>query len=387
MPKVAFIGAGSTVFAKNLIGDILSYPELAGSTLSLYDIDAHRLHTSEVVARKLAQALDASPTIEATLDRCAALDGADYAIAMFQIGGYKPSTVIDFEIPKRHGLRATIADTLGVGGIMRALRTIPVFLDICRDMEQLCPDAHFLQYVNPMAANCWAINRASSIRTVGLCHSVQGTAEQLARDIHIPVEEINYLCAGINHVAFYLRFEREGRDRYQLIRQVKAGGIGPGRPGQPQAGRHQPVQGGLRGQVGLAEGHRHEQEAGALGPPWHGPVGLPVVEDGSGDAVAQQVIVEACRTARETRRCQQDEGGGGQHRHHDPHHAQAQGGEACAQAEQAHPAGTVKSRGSHGIAGWAANPSRSSTRTASQRRLQVTASGRPASAAGRARQL
>ena len=220
MPKVAFIGAGSTVFAKNLIGDILSYPELAGSTLSLYDIDAHRLHTSEVVARKLAQALDASPTIEATLDRCAALDGADYAIAMFQIGGYKPSTVIDFEIPKRHGLRATIADTLGVGGIMRALRTIPVFLDICRDMEAVCPDALLLNYVNPMAMLCWALNRATSIHTVGLCHSVQGTAEQLARNIGVPIEEINYVCAGINHMAFYLRFERDGQDLYPLIQRV-----------------------------------------------------------------------------------------------------------------------------------------------------------------------
>jgi alpha-galactosidase len=220
MPKVAFIGAGSTVFAKNLIGDILSYPELAGSTLSLYDIDAHRLHTSEVVARKLAQALDASPTIEATLDRCAALDGADYVIAMFQIGGYKPSTVIDFEIPKRHGLRATIADTLGVGGIMRALRTIPVFLDICRDMEAVCPDALLLNYVNPMAMLCWALNRTTSIHTVGLCHSVQGTAEQLARNIGVPIEEINYVCAGINHMAFYLRFERDGQDLYPLIQRV-----------------------------------------------------------------------------------------------------------------------------------------------------------------------
>jgi alpha-galactosidase len=143
---------------------------------------------------------------------------------MIQVAGYKPGTVIDFEIPRRYGLRQTIADTLGIGGIMRGLRTIPVLLDICRDMEQLCPDAHFLQYVNPMAANCWAINRASSIRTVGLCHSVQGTAEQLARDINIPVEEINYLCAGINHMAFYLTFERDGQDLYPLIRQVKAEG-------------------------------------------------------------------------------------------------------------------------------------------------------------------
>lgn len=227
MPKIAFIGAGSTVFAKNLLGDIFSFPELSQSVISLHDIDADRLRTSEIVAGRVAEAVGARPVIEATTDRRRALEDADYVICMIQVAGYKPGTVIDFEIPKRYGLRQTIADTLGIGGIMRGLRTIPVLLDICRDMEQLCPDAHFLQYVNPMAANCWAINRASSIRTVGLCHSVQGTAEQLARDIHIPVEEINYLCAGINHVAFYLRFERDGQDLYPLIRQVKAEGRVP----------------------------------------------------------------------------------------------------------------------------------------------------------------
>ena len=227
MVKIAFLGAGSTVFAKNLMGDILSYPELAEVTFSLHDIDAQRLHTSEIVAHKLAQALGAHPTIEATTDRRAALDGADYAIAMFQIGGYKPSTVIDFEIPKRYGLRATIADTLGVGGIMRALRTIPVLLEMCRDMEAVCPDVLLLNYVNPMAMLCWALNRATPIRNVGLCHSVQGTAMQLARDIGVPYEEINYLCAGINHMAFYLRFEHEGQDLYPLIHQVIADGRVP----------------------------------------------------------------------------------------------------------------------------------------------------------------
>jgi len=220
MPKITFIGAGSTVFAKNLIGDILSYPELAESTITLYDIDAERLRTSEIVARKLAQALDAHPTIEATTDRCAALEDADYAIAMFQVGGYRPATVIDFEIPKRYGLEATIADTLGVGGIMRALRTIPVFLDMCRDMQAVCPDVLLLNYVNPMAMLCWALSRATPIKTVGLCHSVQGTAEQLANDIGVPIEEIDYLCAGINHMAFYLRFERNGEDLYPRIQQV-----------------------------------------------------------------------------------------------------------------------------------------------------------------------
>jgi alpha-galactosidase len=220
MPKITFIGAGSTVFAKNLMGDILSFPELAGATISLFDIDAERLRTSEVVANRLARSLSVQPTIEATTDRRRALDGADYAICMIQVGGYKPATVVDFEIPKKYGLRQTIADTLGVGGIMRGLRTVPVLLDMCRDMEQLCPDVTFLQYVNPMAINCWAISRASSIKTVGLCHSVQGTAGELARDIGVPLEEIDYVCAGINHMAFYLRFERDGQSLYPEIRKV-----------------------------------------------------------------------------------------------------------------------------------------------------------------------
>ena len=220
MPKIAFIGAGSTVFAKNLLGDILSFPELAGSTIALMDIDVERLRTSEIVARKVAEAVGATPKIVATEDRRAALDGADYAINMIQVAGYKPGTEIDFEIPKKYGLRQTIADTLGIGGIMRGLRTIPVLLDICRDMEAVCPDALFLQYVNPMAMNCWAIGRASRIRTVGLCHSVQGTAAQLARDIGVPYDEIDYLSAGINHMAFYLKFSRDGEDLYSRIRQV-----------------------------------------------------------------------------------------------------------------------------------------------------------------------
>jgi alpha-galactosidase len=220
MTKIAFIGAGSTVFAKNLLGDILSFPELADATISLMDIDPVRLQTSEVVAHKVAEFFEAKPTIEATLDRRRALDGADYAISMFQVGGYKPGTVIDFEIPKKYGIRQTIADTLGIGGIMRGLRTIPIFLDICRDMEELCPDVMFLQYVNPMAMNTWAISRASKIRTVGLCHSVQGTAEALAEDIGVPYKEINYICAGINHMAFYLRFEHNGEDLYPRLRKV-----------------------------------------------------------------------------------------------------------------------------------------------------------------------
>lgn len=220
MTKISFLGAGSTVFAKNLIGDILSYPELQDATISLFDIDPNRLRTSEIVAHKIADFFGITPHIEATLDRRQSLAGADFAISMFQVGGYKPATVVDFEIPQKYGLRQTIADTLGIGGILRGLRTIPVFLDITREMETLCPDVTFLQYVNPMAMNCWAIGRASSIQTVGLCHSVQGTAEQLATDIGVPFDEINYLCAGINHMAFYLKFERNGENLYPQIRRV-----------------------------------------------------------------------------------------------------------------------------------------------------------------------
>ena len=220
MPKVTFIGAGSTVFAKNLLGDIMSYPELADSQIHLMDIDSERLKTSEIMVNKLAKSLNANPTISATTNRREALAGADYVISAIQVGGYRPSTVIDFEIPKKYGLRQTIADTLGIGGIMRALRTIPVFLDMARDMEDVCPDVTWLQYVNPMCMNQWALSRATSIKTVGLCHSVQGTAEQLAHDINIPIEEINYVAAGINHMAFYLKFERNGEDLYPQIRKV-----------------------------------------------------------------------------------------------------------------------------------------------------------------------
>jgi len=220
MPKICFLGAGSTVFAVNLLGDILNYPELKDATISLHDIDPERLEMTRMVGERIAAGLGAHPRLETHLDRRAALDGADYAIGMFQIAGYDPGTIIDFEIPKRFGLRQTIADTLGIGGIMRGLRTIPVYLEMCRDMEQVCPNAWLLNYVNPMAINTWAINRATSVKTVGLCHSVQGTAEQLADLINVPLDEINYICAGINHLAFYLKFEQKGTDLYPLIWKV-----------------------------------------------------------------------------------------------------------------------------------------------------------------------
>ncbi|CAM5525886.1 Alpha-galactosidase [Mycolicibacterium aubagnense] len=212
-PKITFIGAGSTVFMKNIIGDVLYRPALKDAVIALMDINPERLQESEVVAGKLVQALGANATIETHSNQRKALEGADFVVVAFQIGGYEPCTVTDFEVPRQFGLRQTIADTLGVGGIMRGLRTVPHLWAICEDMLQVCPDAILLQYVNPMAINTWAIaEKYPSIRQVGLCHSVQGTASELARDLDIPVSEIRYRAAGINHMAFFLTFEHRQAD-------------------------------------------------------------------------------------------------------------------------------------------------------------------------------
>lgn len=212
-PKIAFIGAGSTVFMKNIIGDVLHRPALKDATIALMDIDRERLAESELVAGKLIRSLGTKATVETHTDQRRALEGADFVVVAFQIGGYEPCTVTDFEVPKTYGLRQTIADTLGVGGIMRGLRTVPHLWAICEDMLAVCPQAIMLQYVNPMAINTWAIaEKYPSIRQVGLCHSVQGTAWELARDLDIPYSEIRYRAAGINHMAFYLTFEHRQPD-------------------------------------------------------------------------------------------------------------------------------------------------------------------------------
>ena len=209
MTKIAMIGAGSTVFMKNILTDILLEPPFATCEFALQDIDPKRLATSKLVADKVAETLPVSPKITASQDRCNALRGADFVIVMIQVGGYKPSTVIDFEIPAKYGLKQTIADTLGIGGFMRGLRTAPVLADIAQDMQELCPDAWMLQYVNPMAINCLALSHLHpDLKYVGLCHSVQGTAADLARDLGENLDNIEYDCAGINHVAFYTRFEK-----------------------------------------------------------------------------------------------------------------------------------------------------------------------------------
>ena len=226
MPRITLIGAGSTVFAKRLIGDILLTPELRGEVeVMLHDIDTDRLKTSEIETCRLAKSLNLDISIQASTDRRAMLREADYVILMMQVGGFRPATVTDFEIPKKYGLRQTIADTLGIGGIMRGLRTIPVLEEILQEMEDLCPDATLLNYVNPMVMLCMAINRiAPERKMVGLCHSVQGTAEELAKDLGEELKEINYFCAGINHMSFYLRFEKvqkgEREDLYPRLMEI-----------------------------------------------------------------------------------------------------------------------------------------------------------------------
>jgi alpha-galactosidase len=237
-PKIAFIGAGSTVFMRNIVGDVLSRPALGGSTIALMDIDPRRLEESEVVARKLVATLGVSAKVETHADQRRALEGADFVVVAFQIGGYDPCTIIDFEIPKKFGLRHTIADTLGVGGIMRGLRTVPHLWSICEDMLSVCPGAILLQYVNPMAINTWAISaKYPQIRQVGLCHSVQGTAQELAHDLDLPVDRIRYRAAGVNHMAFFLEFEyrrADGsyRDLYpDLLQGYRAGRLPKPNPG------------------------------------------------------------------------------------------------------------------------------------------------------------
>lgn len=211
--KICFIGAGSTIFMKNILGDVLHYPALKNAHIALMDIDETRLLESQLVAQKLILSLKADSKITTHLSQREALDGADFVVVCFQIGGFEPCTVTDFEIPKSFGLDQTIGDTLGIGGIMRGLRTVPHLWSICEDMLALCPDAVMLQYVNPMAINTWAISaRYPMIKQVGLCHSVQGTAEELARDLGRDIADIRYRAGGINHMAFFLSFEGRQSD-------------------------------------------------------------------------------------------------------------------------------------------------------------------------------
>ena len=217
MTKIAFIGAGSVVFTRNLVGDILDFPELRGVELALHDIDAGRLESAEGMSRLVARERGAAPRITTHPERRSAIDGADHVINMVQIGGHD-ATLKDFEIPARHGLRQTIADTLGIGGIFRALRTAPHMLALGREMAELSPRAWLLNYTNPMPMLCWMVYGGTpTTQVVGLCHSVQHTVEQLAGLVGVPEDEVTFLSAGINHQAFLLRLEHAGEDLYPRL--------------------------------------------------------------------------------------------------------------------------------------------------------------------------
>ncbi|UCG00059.1 MAG: alpha-galactosidase [Spirochaetaceae bacterium] len=217
--KIAFIGAGSIVFTRNLLSDIYLYPELKDSTIALMDVDQERLDMAKMVAEELKVERGCGAAIEAHLRLEEALRGADYVVNVVQIGG-KESTRIDFDIPEKYGLKQTIADTHGICGMMRFLRTVPHLENLCRCMQELCPNAYLLNFTNPMSMCQWYIHSISDLQTIGLCHSVPGTIEELARYVEVPVEEINFLVAGINHMAWVLRFERKGNDLYPKLYQA-----------------------------------------------------------------------------------------------------------------------------------------------------------------------
>ena len=219
MTKIAFIGAGSLGFTRNLARDILTFPALKDATLALMDIDAERLGFAQQAVQKIIDAGHYPAKVVATMDRAEALRGADAVLVTILVGDTNVWRH-DIEIPKKYGVDINVGDTRGPSGIFRALRTIPVMLSIARDMERYCPDATMLNYTNPMAMLCRAMQRESSIRLTGLCHSVQGTAKMLARWIGAPYEEITYTCAGINHNAWYIKFEWNGKDAYPLIRKA-----------------------------------------------------------------------------------------------------------------------------------------------------------------------
>jgi alpha-galactosidase len=216
MIKVAMIGAGSVVFSRNLTGDILGFPEFKDAAFSYMDVDADRLAVGAALCRKIGTALGATPTIEATTDRRRALDGADFVINMVQIGGFD-STLVDFEIPRKYGLNFTIADTTGPGGLFRALRTFPMLSGLCQDMMAVAPRATLLNYSNPMCMNMQTVTRTSDAPAVGLCHSVQGTFDQLMRYLGEDPSQVAFTCAGINHMAFYLKMAKDGVDLYPRL--------------------------------------------------------------------------------------------------------------------------------------------------------------------------
>lgn len=219
MPKITFMGAGSSVFAKNVLGDCMLSEVLKSSDIALYDIDMERLKQSEVMLNNINNNNGGHAKITAYSDRKKALEGSDYVVNAIQVGGYEPCTVTDFEIPKKYGLRQTIADTLGIGGIFRGLRTIPVLLDFAKDIEEVCPDAWFLNYTNPMAIITGAMLRGTNVKTVGLCHSVQACASALLQTLGMDKDGVQWKIAGINHMAWLLEITKDGKDLYPEIKE------------------------------------------------------------------------------------------------------------------------------------------------------------------------
>ncbi len=220
MKKIAFIGAGSFGFTRGLVRDILSFPALSDSTIALMDIDRERLDFITRAVQRIVDAGGYPAKVVSTMDRREALDGADGVVTTILQGGPRVFRT-DIEIPKKYGIDINVGDTRGPSGIFRFLRTLPPMLDIVRDIDELCPHAVYLNYTNPMAMLCRAMQgQFPNLKISGLCHSVQGTAEMLARWIGAPMEEITYLCAGINHQAFYIRYEWNGKDAYPLIREA-----------------------------------------------------------------------------------------------------------------------------------------------------------------------
>ncbi len=219
MPKIAFIGAGSWGFTRGLVRDLLTFPLLENATIALMDINPERLEFAERAVRKIVELGKYPAQVMATQSREEALRDADFVVVTILAGGVDVWRK-DIEIPKEYGVDINIGDTRGPSGIFRALRTIPVMLDIARDMERFCPRALMLNYTNPMAMLCRAMQRETSIQLTGLCHSVQGTAEMLAEWIGAPMEEITYTCAGINHMAWYLKYAWKGEDAYPLIHKA-----------------------------------------------------------------------------------------------------------------------------------------------------------------------
>lgn len=219
MPKITFIGAGSTVFAKNVLGDCLVTPALQGFELALFDINPERLAESETLLNHIKNTVGSTSTIKSYTDRKEALRGAKYVVNAIQVGGYDPCTITDFEIPKKYGLRQTIADTVGIGGIFRNLRTIPVMLDFAKDMQEVCPDALFLNYTNPMAVLTNVMNTYGGVKTVGLCHSVQACVSGLFDSLGLDQTGVQSKIAGINHMAWLLEVTKDGEDLYPEIKR------------------------------------------------------------------------------------------------------------------------------------------------------------------------